>query len=278
MSYAQHGRTEHAHLRTGPGLLSQGSGGPLMPGYGIVETHCKARRARFFPAAAWLRATGPRSQRPPAAGRAILIRGLGWRGALGLGPRRQHGHPVGRPRGGSLRRRVDARRFASLLLCASHRSLRRYSSLPHSTVLSTNSKSLSLSAKRKMPAVVLVAEDVPMFHLVMAEPMFVHLGVSVSLSKWSSPSAVEHQAQGWDTCRKGWDSGQGAISLAHTQSLGCAKALIAKAAPAAKAAVSKSLRIMSPSSVAGGCGLGNHERIGAPVRQRRPPRPHCAQG
>ena len=265
MSCAQHGGTEHAHLRTGPGLLSQGSGGPLIPGYGIVEVRWEAHRARVFPAFAWLRdlrrlaawererPVRLRALRPAfpgaagGAGRAILIRGLGWRGALGLGPHRQHGRPVGRPWGGSLRRRVNARRFAFLLLCAAHRSLRRYSSLPHSMVLSTNSKSLSLSANRKMPAVVLVAEDVPMFHLVMAVPMFVHLGVSVSLSKWSSPSAVEHQAQGWDTCRKGWDSGQGAISLAHTQSLGCAKALIAKAAPAAKATASKSLRIMSPS-------------------------------
>ena len=110
-------------------------------------------------------------------------------------------------------------------------------------VLSTNSKSLSPSAKRKMPAVVLVAEDVPMDHLVMAAPTFVHFGAIVSRSVWSSPSALEHQAQGWDTWRKGWDSGQGSISLAQTQSLGCAKASpVATIAKTAKAG--KNLRFM----------------------------------
>ena len=90
-----------------------------------------------------------------------------------------------------------------------------------------------------------------MDHLVMAAPTFVHFGAIVSRSVWSSPSALEHQAQGWDTWRKGWDSGQGSISLAQTQSLGCAKAspaaMIAKAAKA-NAKVSKNLRFMFASN------------------------------
>ena len=50
-------RTGASSHRTG--VLSQGSGGPLIPGYGIVETHCKVRRARFFRR---LHGCGPRTR------------------------------------------------------------------------------------------------------------------------------------------------------------------------------------------------------------------------